>query len=451
MVDGQFGSLKGADNLIVDRIFRKINSLESHGFYYLSPCTYAFGTNAIEVRDGIIKAKNLNKRLVILYMFSIPFIFKYKLTNRYLFSLESEFIFKPSKYILFLSRFLLTIVYIPLRQYFLLVKKITKTHVCESYSYPRIGVEDLYRPKGTKSDYIFDLFKNDNVSYRPYDCVNLNLEGYHDHELALFVEKIGIPKGANFVCLHVRESGFYGDKGRREYRNSDIMSYIPAIKEITAKGLWVVRMGDASMTKLPNMMNVIDYPFHKYKSDFVDMCLVKSCYFMMATPSGLLDIATLFNKPTLLVNQYNWLYSLSSYGMELIQHVYSSKKKRYLPLKEMYTTDFKIDKKTGHIDLKDYTLVPNTETEILSSVLEFMDFIKGERYIATKLQMLVKTLRKDVVYNNVKNSVFNVKNVENLFLLYRNARHFLDKDSFVCDFYVKNNWEEDSMNHKINL
>ena len=88
--------------MIIDSIFRKVNSLENHRFYYLSTNPYAFGTNAIEIRDGIIKAKRLNKKLIILHTFDAPLIFKYKLTNQYLLSIESEFIHKPNKYMLFL-------------------------------------------------------------------------------------------------------------------------------------------------------------------------------------------------------------------------------------------------------------------------------------------------------------------------------------------------------------
>ncbi len=436
--------------MIIDSIFRKVNSLENHRFYYLSTNPYAFGTNAIEIRDGIIKAKRLNKKLIILHTFDAPLIFKYKLTNQYLLSIESEFIHKPNKYMLFLSRLILTIIYIPLRQYFLFIKNFTNMHVPESYSFPSIGHDDLYIPEGAAKNYTFDLFKNDDVSYKSYDNVRLKLEGYCDHELQAFIEKIGVPNDTKFVCLHVRESGFHNDKGRREFRNSDIMSFIPAIKEITKKGWWVVRMGDASMTKLPIMKNVIDYPFCKCKSDLMDMCLIKYCYFMIATPSGLNEVATLFNIPILLVNQYSWLYSLTSNGRELIQHVYYNKENRYLSLKEMYLTGFNLNKRTGQMDLTGYTLRNNTEKEISSAVSEYMFFMESKLPV-TRQQIMVNSYRKDSVYNNVKSSVFNVKNTEDLRLLYRNARHFLDKGSFVCDFYIKNNWEEDLMNHKINL
>ena len=50
----------------------------------------------------------------------------------------------------------------------------------------------------------------------------------------------------SYACMFV-EAGFRGDKGRRNYRNPNILNYIPAIKEITSRGGWVVRMGDNTM------------------------------------------------------------------------------------------------------------------------------------------------------------------------------------------------------------
>ena len=39
-----------------------------------------------------------------------------------------------------------------------------------------------------------------------------------------------------FVCVHVRESGFKNDAGRREYRNNSIINYTKAFERIIEKG-----------------------------------------------------------------------------------------------------------------------------------------------------------------------------------------------------------------------
>ena len=63
--------------MIIDRIFHKINSSKSHPYFYLSPLVYGLGNCAEEIYLGLIKAKHAKKKLVILYPFDIPFIFKY--------------------------------------------------------------------------------------------------------------------------------------------------------------------------------------------------------------------------------------------------------------------------------------------------------------------------------------------------------------------------------------
>ena len=65
--------------------------------------------------------------------------------------------------------------------------------------------------------------------------------------------EMGIPLSDWFVALHVREDGDL------DYRNSSIGNYPDAIRVITRAGGWVVRLGDASMTPMPDMERVIDY------------------------------------------------------------------------------------------------------------------------------------------------------------------------------------------------
>ena len=50
--------------------------------------------------------------------------------------------------------------------------------------------------------------------------------------------------------MSARERGGYSGDWEN-FRNADIGNYLGAIKEITQRGGWVVRMGDPTMTKLP--------------------------------------------------------------------------------------------------------------------------------------------------------------------------------------------------------
>ena len=86
----------------------------------------------------------------------------------------------------------------------------------------------------------------------------------------------------------MREGGFKGDYDN--FRNCNISNYIGAIKEITRRGGWVVRMGDPTMTKLPILERVIDYPFTLSRSAVMDLYLLKECSFFIGTSTGIFEL-----------------------------------------------------------------------------------------------------------------------------------------------------------------
>ena len=115
--------------------------------------------------------------------------------------------------------------------------------------------------------------------------------------------EMGVPEGAWFVCTHAREGGYSpADEYAHAHRNSNIASYGPAIREITDRGGWVIRLGDPSMTPLPPMKNAIDYALSPHKADWMDLYLCAHNQFLLGTSSGLIMVATMFHKPCVLVN-----------------------------------------------------------------------------------------------------------------------------------------------------
>ncbi len=113
---------------------------------------------------------------------------------------------------------------------------------------------------------------------------------------------MGLPENASFVCLHVREGGYYGGKeGRgKEIRNANVHNYVEAIRSLTDRGYWVVRLGDKTMKPLPELSRVIDYALSEHKSDEADIYLVAHCEFYVGHNSGPWDAANLFGKPIMM-------------------------------------------------------------------------------------------------------------------------------------------------------
>jgi putative glycosyltransferase (TIGR04372 family) len=177
-----------------------------------------------------------------------------------------------------------------------------------------------------------------------------------------------------FVCLHVREAGFRDDFGRREWRNSSISNYIPAIKAITEAGGWVIRMGDNTMTPLPQMDHVIDYPFSQFKSDLMDIYLISECKFYIASHSGIHDVALLFQKPIITPNMVSWTtgYPLRKGDLGIMKHVYSHLQSRFLSIKELFESGWAVQDITDSLS-QDYKMYENSPEEIKALICEYLD------------------------------------------------------------------------------
>jgi putative glycosyltransferase (TIGR04372 family) len=114
---------------------------------------------------------------------------------------------------------------------------------------------------------------------------------------------LGIPDGAWFACVHVREPGFGRDfESIHGYRNADPLALLPAIAEIRSRGGWVVRMGDATMTPLPPLEGVVDYALGSAKSPRLDLYLCARARFFLGNTSGLFLISAAFGVPCALAN-----------------------------------------------------------------------------------------------------------------------------------------------------
>ncbi|MBI3513559.1 MAG: TIGR04372 family glycosyltransferase [Proteobacteria bacterium] len=117
------------------------------------------------------------------------------------------------------------------------------------------------------------------------------------------LHRLGVPKDAWFVCVHAREPGYSPtDEAWHSYRNMDVEDYDLAIKEITARGGWCIRMGDATMKPIRPRANVVDYARSEMKSARMDVFLGARCRFFLGCASGPIAIATMFGRPAAVVN-----------------------------------------------------------------------------------------------------------------------------------------------------
>jgi len=189
------------------------------------------------------------------------------------------------------------------------------------------------------------------------------------------LKKMGLPENAWYVTLHVRQ-------GKGELvRNSDPLTTLKAVKEIISRGGYVFRVGDKSMTKLPKIEGLIDYPFTEHKSEFMDIFLAATCNFCLGTSSGYYAVPTFFGKPVLLINFLPTLvyFALDEKCLFLPKHLSYKKNKKVIPIEDIFQLplgwliDDKQYKKSD-IEIKD-----NDENEIWQATVEMLDKLEGKK------------------------------------------------------------------------
>jgi putative glycosyltransferase (TIGR04372 family) len=438
------------EKMIIDRVIDYVSDRKNFPFVLLSPLVYVVGNCAEEIYFGLLKARREGKKLYILRPYNVEWLLKYRLTNQELFRIESDYCYSLNgncweK----LVRFGLTALYTPFRIFSLLLRKYSGRGLNESYSFPRIGLMTLWQPKRRMKKFSkqvvhsFDWVEQLN-RYLP---VRLGKKSFAKAEE--IKENIGIGKEDWFVCLHVREAGFHDDFGRREWRNSSISNYMPALKAITEAGGWVIRMGDNTMTPLPQMDKVIDYPFSPFKSDLMDVYLISECKFYIASQSGILDVAFLFQKPVLIPNMVTWShqYPLKKGDLGIMKHVYSHSQGRFLSIKELFESDWAVQEISGSLG-QDYKMYENSPEEIKALVCEYLNSLGTEE---KKLTTLQENANMERILNTYR--LFEGGKVPgatddhiNMMEKYRIASRVESSLGALGKAFLKENWEKSSKN-----
>jgi putative glycosyltransferase (TIGR04372 family) len=192
---------------------------------------------------------------------------------------------------------------------------------------------------------------------------------------------LGVPADAWYVGLHVREGSYYGESsgGMSTHRNARIEDYFPAIKAITDRGGYVVRLGDSSMRPLPEIPRVVDYALNAQKSPQADIFLCATCHFIIGTTSGLTTAALSFGTPMLLVNCISNDWQLWSADTDfIVKPVWDIRGKRALSFAETFSQPIQ-GYLINALVMRRHGLeaIPNTPEEIESAVVYKMGRLDG--------------------------------------------------------------------------
>jgi putative glycosyltransferase (TIGR04372 family) len=360
--------------MIINTFFKHFNKVSP--VIVQTPWVGAIGNCAEEIYFGLLRARREKKK--VLFLFPIEF-WRFKFSkcglgiNRELLKVESKYRFL--RYDNSMSKLLcisLTALYCGFKIIDYLLGKSIGRSLHPDYLTPNIGQMELWYDGGNDLKKACEKYKWDQ-QLAEYIDVHLPEDSVKSAEICRV--QMGLPIDAWFVCIHVRESGYYGkfDTGKiKTARNCDIFSYLKAIKHITDKGGWVIRMGDATMKKLPQMPKVIDYPHTKYKSHLMDIYLIKECKYYIGTVSGIWDVAGLFQKSTMTANLTPCLLSYPLRGRDVgaYKHIFSDEHKRFLCMSEIY--EIYLDRAEDIYDSSRFKYHENTPAEIFELLTEFL-------------------------------------------------------------------------------
>lgn len=212
------------------------------------------------------------------------------------------------------------------------------------------------------------------------------------------LRKAGIPHGAWFVALHVREGKWGGRDGLHGILNADISTYLPAIAEITGRGGWVIRMGDPGMKPLPPLANVIDYCHSDFRADWMDVFIAACCRFMVGTSSGPAFVPPMYGVPTVLTNWWPpaeraW-HASDIFIPKMPRRIADGK---YLTLSETLSEPFSWCHSRRYLAENEGVQLEDNEPEVIRAAIEEMAArIDGDTAVTTEVSQL--RMRTEHIY-----------------------------------------------------
>ena len=229
-----------------------------------------------------------------------------------------------------------------------------------------------------------------------YDRDVLNLYDKYPPQLSFTQEEevrgssglaeIGIPAGARFVCLIVRDGRYLNPDNdsssdlKNTYRNSSIQNYALAAEQLAALGYYVLRMG--ALVEQPLITNnpmIIDYAANGMRTEFMDIYLGANCTFCISTGTGFDAIPNIFRLPIVFVNYspIEYFFTSRKEYLSITKHHFSKLLNRELTLSEILKEGIGIFDSSLNLEQSGVRLIENTSEEIVAVVMEMAQRIDG--------------------------------------------------------------------------
>jgi len=232
------------------------------------------------------------------------------------------------------------------------------------------------------------------------DKAIVKLNEHHIRKGRENLRNLGITYKDWYVCIYCREPGFYSIENINgsTCRCSDINELYLSCKEIIHRGGWVIRMGSKNMNLMPkkfqSLQKVIDYPKTSYVSEEMDLFLASRCRFFLGSSSGIIGMARLFSRPSVIVNTIPFTHSGFGINDLAIPKLYK-KNGEFISFKTILSSplaNFMRDNQFKKYDSK-IEIIDNSAEDIRDIVVEMLDMLERKKNISQDEENLQKRFK----------------------------------------------------------
>ena len=197
---------------------------------------------------------------------------------------------------------------------------------------------------------------------------------------------MGIPTGAQFVCLTVRDSAYLAahqpsrNHDYHNYRDSDIQNYVLAAESLAERDYFVIRMGVKVIAPINSAHpKVIDYATNGMRSDFMDIYLGARCTFCISVGAGFDAVPLIFRRPIAYVNMLppGYLFTFRNQFLGIFKHHLDSDSGRELSLSEIFSRKVGLCMSASDYKMNGVDVIENTPEEIRDVAIEMVERLNG--------------------------------------------------------------------------
>ena len=349
----------------------------------------------------------------------------------------------------------------------------TELFICEKLYFNKRGFEFFYYPTKPCNNQLAKIIQRNlvvipKIIARPFDLIFRKFEflkahrtrnnnaDYDVHNLIdklptqLTLTKDELNRGnkilkrygyqnKKIILFIIRDDSYLKSVYRKKYsisnyhghRDDDIENYKNAMLFLAKKGYLVFRMGKKVKKKIDiKHKNIIDYPFCKFKSDFMDVFLAKKSYFGVTNLTGYDALFVIFRKPMLCLGSLpiGCMFSSSKNYLNTIYYHYSKKLKRNLSMTEIFEKNLAFSFNNLDFKKKDVQIIKFKSYEISMYIKDMLNFVQNKSsYKNNKLNKQATLLYKYLInkYDIQKRFHGKIRSYFSNYFLKRNFKYFV--------------------------